>query len=307
MENKKKDCEKMSELKKVYEHMEMSGEQVEALKNHIIDAKIESKRRKRKRLLHKMSAAAAIVAVFIILPNTSENVAYAMSNLPLIGRLVDVVTLRDYQYESDYQMAHITVPELVADDTELVASKNQTDVQAKLKSTTGEINTEIKKITDQIVAEFEENMHGQGSYQDVVVKSEILATTEEFFTLKLMCYQGSGSGAEWNYFYTIDLNTGERLQLKDLFMEGADYIIAISGNIKEQMRQQMDADENVSYWLDDEEMPEGNFETITDETSFYLNSDGNIVINFNEGDVAPMYMGCVEFTIPREAVEDILN
>lgn len=307
MEKKEKDYKKMSELKKAYEHIEMSGEQAEVLKNRIIEAKSENKRRKRKQQIRRMSVAAAVVAAFIVLPNTSENVAYAMSNLPLVGRLVDVVTFRDYQYESDRQLADITVPELVADDTELSVSSAGGGVQAKLKKTTGEINAEIQEITAQIVAEFEENMHNQESYQDVVVKSEILATTENYFALKLICYQGSGSGAEWDYFYMIDLNTGERLQLKDLFAEGADYITPISDNIKEQMRQQMDADENVSYWLDDEEVPEWNFEAISDETSFYLNADGNIVISFNEGDVAPMYMGCVEFTIPNEVVKAILK
>lgn len=46
---------------------------------------------------------------------------------------------------------------------------------------------------------------------------------------------------------------------------------------------------------------------ITDETSFYINESGNIVICFNEGDVAPMYMGCVEFVIPDEAIKGIEN
>ena len=108
-----------------------------------------------------------------------------------------------------------------------------------------------------------------------------------------------------NYYYTIDLNTGERLQLKDLFYEGADYITPISENIKEQMKEQMAADENKIYWLDDPEVPEWNFEHITDETAFYLNENGNIVISFNEGDVAPMYMGVVTFEIPDEVVRDI--
>ena len=48
-----------------------------------------------------------------------------------------------------------------------------------------------------------------------------------------------------------------------------------------------------------------NFRSITDETSFYVNGDGNVVIGFNEGDVAPMYMGAVEFVIPDEVLGDI--
>lgn len=307
MENEEKDYKKMSEFKKTYEKMEMSEEQLEAFKNRIMDAKIESKRQKAKRRMHRMSVAAAVVAAFIVLPNTSGNVAYAMSNLPLVGRLVEVVTLRDYKYEGNRQMANITVPGLVADGKALSASDTENGVQDKLKKTTDEINAEIQKITDRMVAEFEESVQDEEGYQDVLVKSEILATTEDNFTLKLICYHGSGSGLEKDYFYTIDLKTGERLELKDLFAEGTDYMTPISDNIKEQMRQQMASDENVSYWLDDTEIPEWNFETISDETSFYLNSAGNIVISFSEGDVAPMYMGCVEFTIPNEVVEDILK
>ena len=87
-------------------------------------------------------------------------------------------------------------------------------------------------------------------------------------------------------------------------MEGADYITPISENIKQQMQAQMDADENVYYWLNDE-IEEWNFKAITDETSFYLNENGNVVIGFNEGDVAPMYMGTVEFEIPAEVLSSI--
>lgn len=85
--------------------------------------------------------------------------------------------------------------------------------------------------------------------------------------------------------------------MKDLFTDGADYLTVISENIKEQMREQMAADENVYYWLDDE-IEEWNFKSITDETNFYLNEKGNIVIGFNEGDVAPMYMGALNLRFP---------
>lgn len=327
MQNSRNDSEKIEAMKNEYKELEMSKEQVEAMKKRIADAKRE---KKKKRYMTRSAVAAAAVAVFILLPNTSEGVAYAMSSIPLVGKLVEVVTFRDYQYESERQNADVTVPELVAGDvlpngTEAAADGNgqtaagdngasgengQADqeegqVQENLKKTTEEINAEIQKITNQIVAEFEENMQKEGNYQDIVIKHEVLGTSEDYFTLKLICYQGAGSGAEWDYFYTIDLKTGERLALADLFAAGADYITPISENIKEQMKAQMAADENVKYWLEDEEIPEWNFKEITDETSFYLNDKGNIVICFNEGDVAPMYMGCVEFEIPNEVVDGI--
>ena len=133
---------------------------------------------------------------------------------------------------------------------------------------------------------------------------EVVTTTQDYFTLKLSCYQSEASGYEWDYFYTIDLTSGKQLQLKDIFAEGVDYITPISENIKEQMRSQMENDENISYWLDDE-MEELNFNEITEETDFYINQNNDVVICFNEGDVAPMYMGMIEFEIPAEVLKEI--
>lgn len=320
MEGNKKDIEKMQELKQAYSEPEMSGEQLARMKERMEEAKMEKRNKKKENqnkknhaIRNAAAAAAAVAVVFVALPNTSESVAYAMSNIPVVGKLVEAVTFRDYKYESERNNADIEVPELAVNETALPGTEQvaegteqatDSEVQENLKKTTDEINAEIQKITDEIVAEFEENLKFEGGYQNVMVKHEVLSTTENYFTLKLICYQGSGSGAEWDYFYTIDLETGERLALKDLFADGADYITPISENIKEQMQEQMDADENVYYWLNDE-IEEWNFEKITDETSFYLNEDGNIVISFNEGDVAPMYMGCVEFVIPSDVTEGI--
>lgn len=302
---------KLMELKSDYQSIEMSEEQLNQLKIKMKEAKMTGKINKKHRYVRKIitviaSCAAAFLVAIIVLPNTSGKVAYAMERIPVLGQLVKVITFRDYQYASDRNNAEIEVPELEISVSEMATDDETVSqpVADELQKTTDEINQEIKQITDELIAEFEKNLKNEEGYQDVLVKSEILATTQDYFTLKLICYIGSGSGYEWNYFYTIDLNTGERLALKDLFTEGADYITPISENIKEQMQSQMDADNNVYYWLNDE-IEEWNFKSITDETSFYINEKGNIVIGFNEGDVAPMYMGTVEFEIPAEVVAEI--
>ncbi len=288
-------------VKKEYRSHQMTKAQEEQIYQKIREAKQMDTGIKKQSALIKFLpvAAAAVIGIFIILPNTSATIAHAMEQIPVIGSLVKVVTFRDYEYESDRNMADIEVPEI---KPELATQDNA--LQENLDRTTAEINAEIQTITDNLIKEFEDNLKSEGGYQDVVVKSEVLATTPDYFTLKLICYQGAGSGYQWNYFYTIDLKTGERLKLKDIFKEGADYITPISENIKLQMQERMDADENVYYWLNDE-IEEWNFKAITDETSFYLNEKGNVVIGFNEGDVAPMYMGTVEFEIPADALDGI--
>lgn len=68
----------------------------------------------------------------------------------------------------------------------------------------------------------------------------------------------------------------------------------------------MAADEMVMYWLDSE-TPEWNFKSITEDRTFYINEAGKLVIVFDEYEVAPGYMGSVEFEIPTEIVKDLVQ
>lgn len=298
MENRTNEFEA---LKQDYQNHEMSPEQLDKMKAAIAQAKKENQKKRSLHILRNtLASAAAVALVFIILPNTSSGVAYAMSQVPGLSKLVNVVTFRNYQYEDDHNTADITVPE-VAVSTE---STEKSEVADKTKKSANEINSEIQSITEKLIDEFEAEKKKEDGYQDMTVKSEVIATTDQYFTLKLMCFQSAGSGAEWDYYYTIDLTTGERLKLTDLFQDGSNYLDVISQEIKTQMQAQMDADSNKIYWLNSD-MPEGDFTSITNDTSFYLNSDNELVITFNEGDVAPMYMGCPTFTIPNDVLADI--
>lgn len=290
--------DKLKLLKEEYKKPEMTEEQFEKLKEKMKQAKIINK--KGYRQIKKIGIAlAAAIGIFIIMPNTSSVIAHAMEDIPLIGQFVHVVVFRDYKYETDRNIADIEVPEIKTGKLEA-----DDETKKKLEHTTEEINNEIKEITDKLIKEFKSQLDDTQGFQDIIVKSDILTTTKDYFTLKLNCYQGAGSGYQWNYYYTIDLNTGERLKLKDIFKDGADYITLISENIKEQMKKQMSQDKDIYYWLDDE-IEEWNFKTITDKTSFYLDDKDNLVISFDEGEVAPMYMGVIEFKIPADVLNSI--
>ena len=309
----------MNELKKEYMDKEMSTQQVEDMKSAIEKAKKDQVKNQKIIVYRRwMATAAGFALALIILPNTSQTVAYAMSQIPVLGKLVEVVTFRDYQYEDERNIADVEVPELVMTPQEeepetvtkpvageaLIEEESMEQKEETLKKSMEEINAEIQAITDPFIEEFKENLEREEGYQSLGVKSEVIHTTQDYFTLKMTCYTAEGSSSEWYYYYTIDLNTGERLQLADIFTEGSDYVTPISENIISQMREKMAEDEMNMYWLDDE-IEELNFKAIKEDQSFYLDADGNVVISFNEGDVAPMYMGVVEFTIPNEVISDI--
>ena len=292
--------ETLQSLQKEYLEPTMSEEQLSRLKMKMEEAKCENRKERRKAHITRISAAAAaLVIAFIALPNMSPAIAYAMEQMPIIGQFVKVVTFRNYEYEDEQHKAELDIPEIVVDE-----QMPDEQFQSVLEGTTSEMNSEIQKLSKELLDEFVNHMSNEMGYEELIVKSEVVTTTQEYFTLKLSCYQSEASGYEWNYFYTIDLTSGKQLQLKDIFVDDVDYITPISENIKEQMRSQMEQDENISYWIDDE-IEELNFKAITEETNFYINQNNDVVICFNEGDVAPMYMGIIEFEIPAEVLKEI--
>ena len=250
-------------------------------------------------------AAVAAALAILIVPNVSANAAYAMAQIPLLGNVIKMITVREYNYDSDRFEANIKEAKLVSEENETAGQDS--DVKKKTDASIQTINEDIQSMTDRLIRQFEADVELDESYGGVYVNPEVITDTDTWFTVRITVTQVAGSGTEYQYFYHIDKKTGEIATLKDLFKEGADYKTAISDDIKKQMRKQMDADENVMYWLDDEDMPEWNFKSIKDDQNFYLDSNGQIVICFDEYEVAPGCMGLVQFTIDPDAVADILK
>lgn len=257
-------------------------------------AKETKKRAKRRKVYRYIGSAAAVFALMLILPNTSRTAAAAMQQIPVLGDFFKVVTIREYQVDEGRYQADVKVPEVVPEDTDNVSE--ETAQQAK--ETADAINFDIQKATDELVEEFKSTMEEfEDGYGDILVDSEVLTDDERWFSLDLVLYQGAGSGYERHRHYTIDKTTGKKAALSDFF--GEDYVETVSEDIKTQMRQRMAEDENVVYWIDYEEVPDWNFTSIAEDQDFYVNKDGKVVVCFNEYDVAPGYMGCVEFVIDK--------
>ena len=65
-------------------------------------------RRSRRRLWQTAAVAAAVVAVtFVIIPNASQSAAYAMQDIPVIGRIVEVVTINKKHIPKDFEASHL--------------------------------------------------------------------------------------------------------------------------------------------------------------------------------------------------------
>ncbi|MCI8358268.1 MAG: DUF3298 domain-containing protein [Lachnospiraceae bacterium] len=265
--------------------------------------------------IHKfrISAAVAAAAAFLVLlPNTGAEMAYAMGSIPVIGKLFQTVTFRDYQYESERFHANVEVPQIVVEDMEETEKgtegiTGETSESEQLQETLEQVNFNIDEVTDQLIEEFKKSAELGESYGGLEIHHETVLNNENYFTLKLSIFQSAGSGYESYKFYTIDKRSGKRIQIGDLFQEGSGYAEAVSEDIKEQMRAAMAADEMKAYWVDKTDIPDLNWQGIKEDQNFYLDGDGNLVVVFDEYEVAPGYMGAQEFTVQRSVFENFLK
>ena len=280
--------EEFEQLKKEYQDIKIPQQGLERIEKAVFMAK--KKKRRQKRLTWALSAAAAMALV--VLPNVNPRAAYAMGNLPVIGGLFKVITVREYNYEDEHNVADIQVPQISAESQASGGADNGI----------AQVNKSVDEYAAQLEEQFKASMTEQG-YNEMTVSYKAVTDTKEWFTLKMEGTAVAASGYEFSRYYNVDKMTGQVIELKDLFKAGADYVTPISQEIKKQMKEQMDA-QTAFYFLDDEEMTDA-FKQIQEDQNFYLKEDGSLVIAFDEYEVGPGYIGAPEFVIPQEVVGEI--
>lgn len=240
-----------------------------------------------------ISVAAAMISI-TILANADPTISYAMERIPIIGTITKVVTVRTYtDHTKDFQ-ANINVPQIEA-------GGNNT-----LKDAVTKVNKSVEEYTDELIAQYEADMkasNGEGNYA-MDTSYKVMNDTDNVLTLRIDTVVAMGGSNSFSKFYHMNKQTGTVFELKDVFKENSDYITLISHNIKQQMEEQMAHDENLTYFYNLKEAEEWNFEAIKPDQNFYFNTKGELVIVFDKYEVAPGYMGEVEFTIPEELTHD---
>ena len=229
--------------------------------------------------------AAAALALFITVPNVSPTAAAAMADIPVLGAIVRVVTFRNYTYDDGYHSADVSVPELAGG------------------AAAQEVSDQVRAYTDRLIARFEETCEeelGKEGYHGLDVTSTVVTDTDEWFTLRVDAVEIQASGYEFSRFYHINKATDQVVTLKDLFREDADYVTVLSDEVRRQMEERMAEDRETSYFPEE-------FTAIGPEQNFYFNTDGDLVLVFDEYTIAPGSMGMPEFTIPSDVYETLLK
>jgi len=220
------------------------------------------------------AACAAALAVSIALPNISANAAQVLGDLPVVGKYFQMVTIRHYEFDDGQYTLDADIPQI--------------DSDAEVSQVNEDIETLTQGLVDDFIKEAEEN---DGDYKMLSVKYETVTDTDKYYTVKVTYVVASADGVVNCKYFTVDKETGEQIKLTDITANTQ----AINEEIKSQIEEQQASDATVSYY-DDEDA----FDEVAEDQDFYINEDGLLVICFNEGDIAPYYMGTIEFVMPGQ-------
>ena len=266
-----------------YEEIPVPDEAKRRLEEGIRKAKEEKRNVIRLRLIKRVggTAAAAMVALTVLV-NASPAVAQAMERVPVIGTIAKVVTFRTYEDSRENAGAQVNIPQIEGEGQQPEANQAIEEYANRL----------IQMYEEEIQAGGENGNYGLDSTYDVVFENQ------KYVSIRIRSTLTMASGTEFVKVLNVDKATGQVVELKDLLCGDEAVMAGISENIKAQMEAQMAADENVTYFLNSD-TPEWDFKGIDGDESYYFNENGQLVIVFEEYEVAPGYMGAVEFVIPE--------
>lgn len=240
-----------------------------------------------RRLRRSLGAAAACFVVVFGALNLSPTVAAAAADLPVLGGIFRVLTVRDFTDVNSDHTVKVEQPAVSGSD---YADKISAQIQAKVDEKIAE--------GEQIVADYKEAYFATGGTQEewekhdnqVTVTYDIKSQTDTTVSFVVSSAVSIANAYQEQTYYNLDLASERELTLRDLL--GEDWVAVCNDAI----RAQMAAAEDPAVYFD-ESM--GGFTTVDETTSFYINESGNPVVVFPPYTVAIGALGTVEFEIAK--------
>jgi len=237
-------------------------------------------------------AVAAICLLFTGLVNGSTAFAASVENIPVIGKLAELVNFRSYSEETEDYAISVSIPAVIES-----GDKNS--------NRTNEINAEIMKLCEQYASaakeralEYREIFLETGGTEaewkahdiTITVDYEIKNESSDYLSFVIYGYESWLSSEAVAYYYNLNVSTMQYVTLEELL--GKDYVDLVNAQIHQQIKERQENGSEVFFTQE-----EGGFETISEEQNFYINNAGNVVIVFEKYAIAPGSMGNVEFEI----------
>ena len=284
----------MKELKKakeVYQSIKIPA-QLNYMVNRTISEQPKKRAYKFKNIRYVLSTMACTFLLFIFMINISPSFATNILEIPIIGEVAKVFTIREFKQEDKNKLVEAKIPALEnTGNTELEKRINY-EIMLKMN--------EVLEEVEERAAEYKKAVIETGGKEEdyhpinIQIDYKVGYSSDKVVSFMILKTETLASAYTELYFYNIDIETGRKLNLRDVL--GEDYKRIANETINKEIEERSKNPDNIYFAAG-----EGGFEGIENEyQDFYINSNGKVVIVFEKYEIAPGYMGIQEFEIDKQ-------
>lgn len=241
-----------------------------------------------------LGTAAAFFLTFTAALNINTAFAEEVHQLPVVGAIARILTVSSYKKTVGDEKVSVEVPgvEFIQNDTHGLSKQINEEIQeicSRYADESLERAQDYKQAfldTGGTEAEWAEHKI------EIKVWYEIKAQSDDYLSFVVRGTESWTSAYSQEKYYNIDLKSGKLLSLGDVL--GEDYINKANDSINSQIEEKS-KEIGIPFFTPEE----GGFESISDDTKFYMKDNGNPVIVFDKYEIAPGAAGAVEFEINR--------
>ena len=260
----------------------------EELNDHVLAGIRRGKTRSRAgghALRRTLGAAAACFVVVLGGLNLSPTFAAAAGDVPVLGGLFQILTVRSYDEVKDGIDYDVSVPEVEADGA--VSEAVNAQIQERVDAHLAQAQSDWEAYKDAYFATGGTEEDWGDREMDVIIDYEIKAQTDTTVSFVVDFAECWVSAQQQRYCYNLDLANNKDITLADVL--GEDWVNICNTAVQAYI----DQDTSGLFFTADK----GGFTTVDDTTSFYLNQDGSVTLVFPEYAIAAGAAGIVEIPV----------
>lgn len=240
-----------------------------------------------------IAAAAALLFVFTTTFNTGTAFAKTAGEIPVMGIIAKLLTIRTYIKEDNDIKLSVEIPsvEMIAEDIGGVSESVNQEIRAVCEQYA---NESVKRALEYRQAFLETGgteKEWDAHNIEIKVGYELKSQSDQYLSFVVSGSESWTSSDSESRYYTLDLKNARLAKLRDIL--GDDYARIANESILEQM--EIRKAEGVEFWSEGE----GGFTGVSEYSRFYVNEKDNPVIVFKKYEIAPGAYGVIEFEIPR--------
>ena len=230
-------------------------------------------------------AVAACLAVLLVGLNASPTFAAAAADVPVLGGVFQVLTVRNYDAEDGQVNQHVTVPEVDAQGD--LAQQVNAEIQERVDAHLAQAQQVWEDYHDAFIATGGTEEEWSQREMNVDVSYEIKSQTDTTVSFVVTMTQDVFNAYNEQTYYNLDIAADKDITLADVL--GENWVDACNSAVQAYI----DQDTSGLFFTAEE----GGFTTVDDTTSFYLNEDGAPVLVFQPYTIAAGAAGTVEIPV----------